>query len=394
KVVSPHPSPLTPHPSPLTPSTTMTPDWRPTTTRETLEARAKILAAIRAFFAARGVLEVETPILSSTAATAPHLDSFRTHYLGPTAPVAPGFQPSAALALPCAAQGLELYLHTSPEFAMKRLLAAGSGPIYQICKVFRNGERGRMHNPEFTMLEWYRPGFDHHALMIEVEELITGLLDEATFGASRDHLTYAEAFANHAGVNAHAASVQELRDCAHAHGIEVAPGILPPATLVEPFAIALPYTSQVSGLAWDDRDGWLDLLLTHVVGPKLGQQRLCFLYDYPASQAVLARIRPALPAQPYPVAERFELYVNGVELASGYHELGDSAEQRRRFEVDIKKRAPSCTTMAPMDERLLAALESGLPDCAGVAVGLDRLVMLATGAATIDEVVSFPLARA
>ncbi|HWQ93876.1 MAG TPA: EF-P lysine aminoacylase EpmA [Gammaproteobacteria bacterium] len=346
-------------------------DWRPTATRETLEARAKILAAIRTFFAARGVLEVETPLLSSATATAPHLDSFKTYYTGPGA-VAPGVLPPATLVRPCtSADGLELYLHTSPEFAMKRLLAAGSGPIYQICKVFRNGERGRIHNPEFTMLEWYRPGFDHQALMNETEELVTDLLSEAALREPSERLTYAEAFARYAEVNPLAASMKELCDCVRAHGIE-----------------------HVTGLAMDDRDGWLDLLLTHVVGPKLGQQRLCFLYDYPASQAALARIRPGSPAQPYPVAERFELYVNGVELASGYHELGDGVEQRRRFEADIKKRAELRTKLVPMDERLLAALESGLPDCAGVAVGVDRLVMLATGIADIDEVVSFPLDRA
>ncbi len=329
------------------------PDWRPSATREALEARAKLLAAIRTFFAARGVLEVETPLLSSAAATAPHLDSFRTHYTGP------------------GAHDLQLYLHTSPEFAMKRLLAAGSGPIYQICKVFRNGERGRIHNPEFTMLEWYRPGFDHQALMNEVEELVTAVLGEAVLHEPSERLTYAEAFARYAEVNPLAASMKELRDCARAYGI-----------------------GRVGGLGMDDRDGWLDLLLTHVVGPKLGQQRLCFLYDYPVSQAALARIRPGSPGQPYPVAERFELYVNGIELASGYHELGDAIEQRGRFEAEVEKRVELCTVLVPMDERLLAALESGLPDCAGVAVGVDRLVMLATGVNAIDEAVSFPLDRA
>lgn len=253
---------------------------------------------------------------------------------------------------------------------MKRLLAAGSGPIYQICKTFRNGERGRLHNPEFTMLEWYRPGFDHQALMSETEELVTAVLGEAVLHGPRERLTYAEAFARYAEINPFAAPMKELRDCARTHGI------------------------GANGLDMDDRDGWLDLLLSHVVGPKLGQQRLCFLYDYPVSQAALARIRSGSQVQPYPVAERFELYVNGIELASGYHELGDGIEQRRRFEVDLKKRAELCTILVPTDERLLAALESGLPDCAGVAVGVDRLVMLATGVAAIDEAVSFPLDRA
>lgn len=326
-------------------------DWHPTATQENLQARATILAALRDFFAVRGVLEVETPILSAAAATAPHLQSLTTQYTGPGAP-----------------HGRELFLQTSPEFAMKRLLAAGSGPIYQICKAFRNGEAGRLHNPEFTMLEWYRPGFNQHTLMDEVEALVTSLLADI-ITAPAERITYADAFGRYAGVDVHKATLAELQDCARESGIAAVPG-----------------------LDDHDRDAWLDLLLTHVVEPQLGHGRLCFIHDYPAAQAALARIRHHPPAPP--VAERFELYVNGVELASGYHELLDGQEQRRRFERDKALRRAAQIADVPLDENLLAALEQGLPACAGVAVGVDRLVMLACGATDISEVVAFPIDRA
>ncbi len=326
-------------------------DWRPTATQENLQVRAMILAALRHFFAARGVLEVETPVLSAAAATAPHLQSLVTHYSGPTAP-----------------HGRELFLQTSPEFAMKRLLAAGSGPIYQICKAFRNGEAGRLHNPEFTLLEWYRPGFDQHALMDEVEALVANLLVDV-LAAPAERITYAEAFRRYAAVDVHKASMAALQDCARAGGIAAVPG-----------------------LDDHDRTAWLDLLLTHLVEPQLGHGRLCFIHDYPAAQAALARIRHHPPAPA--VAERFELYVNGVELASGYHELLDSGEQRRRFEQDKSLRRAAQLADVPPDENLLAALEEGLPACAGVAVGVDRLVMLALGATDIREVLAFPIDRA
>lgn len=245
---------------------------------------------------------------------------------------------------------------------MKRLLAAGSGSIYQLGKVFRNGEAGRRHNPEFTLLEWYRPGFDLHALMDEMDALMASLL--GTPAAER--LSYAEAFIRYAGIDPHAATAAELQRIAS----------------VEKFSESL-------SLAGDDRDGWLDLLLTHLVEPHLGKERPIFIFDYPPSQAALARIRPGNP----PVAERFELYIDGIELANGYHELGDAREQRYRFEADRARRRDARLSDVPVDERLLAALEHGLPDCSGVALGVDRVLMIAAQARALDEVMAFPLFR-
>lgn len=319
------------------------PDWRPGATLETLRARAAIIAGIRNFFAARGVLEVETPVLVSAGVTDPQLHSLETRYTGPGA-----------------AAGRRLYLQTSPEYAMKRLLAAGSGPVWQIARVFRDGEAGRLHNPEFTMLEWYRPGFDHHRLMDEVEALVVGALGAA---AGFERIAYGALFRRALDIDPHTASDAELRDCARRHDLDVA--------------------------SLEGRDAWLDLLLTHLIEPGLGRERPAFVHDYPASQAALARIRPGEP----PVAERFELYIEGIEIANGYHELGDPTEQRTRFACDRElRRRRGLPDIAP-DERLLATLEHGLPDCAGVALGLDRLVMLAVGARTLDEVLAFSLAR-
>ncbi|MHB1142143.1 MAG: EF-P lysine aminoacylase EpmA [Sulfuricaulis sp.] len=326
-------------------------DWRPSATLEVLKLRARLLERTRAFFSARGVLEVETPALSGAATTDPALASFATRYTGPRFP-----------------QGQTLYLHTSPEFPMKRLLAAGSGSIYQICKVFRDGEAGRQHNPEFTLLEWYRVSFDHHRLMDETGELVMDLLAPPLSLQPPERLTYREAFQRHAGLDPFAASADEFGQAARMHGISVSPELV---------------SEQAPG-------AWLDLLLTHVVEPKLGQRRLTFIYDYPASQAALARIQPGNP----PVAARFELYLNGIELANGFHELADVDEHRRRFERQLHARKTGKLPAVPMDERLLAALAHGLPDCAGVALGFDRLVMLACGARTINDVLTFPLERA
>jgi lysyl-tRNA synthetase class 2 len=326
-------------------------DWQPATTLEVLKLRARLLERLRAFFSARGVLEVETPVLSGAATTDPALASFATRYTGPLFP-----------------QGQTLYLHTSPEFPMKRLLAAGSGSIYQICKVFRDGEAGRRHNPEFTLLEWYRVDFDHHRLMDETGELVMDLLAPSMSLQPPERLTYREAFQRHAGLDPFAASPDEFGRAARIHGISVSPEL-------------------VSEKA---PDAWRDLLLTHVVEPKLGQGRLTFLYDYPATQAALARIQPGNP----PVAARFELYLNGIELANGFHELADAVEQRARFARQRQTREAEGLPAVPVDKRLLAALAHGLPDCAGVALGFDRLVMLASGARTIDDVLAFPLERA
>jgi len=321
-------------------------DWRPSAHWDVLCRRAKLFATLRAFFSERGVLEVETPLLCSGGSTDPHLDSFSTDYLGPGAPA-----------------GRPLYLQTSPEFAMKRLLAAGSGPIYQITKAFRNGEAGRRHNPEFTLLEWYRPGFDHHALMDEVDALLQHILRTAP--AAR--LAYADACGRYLGLDPHRAKTAELRACAVRLGLDVS-----------------------ASLADDDDDTWLQLLWTHAVEPELGRNgQPVFVVAYPASQAMLARVRPGPPA----IAERFELYIDGLELANGFHELGDADEQRRRFAADLHRRSTAGLPAVPIDQHLLAALEHGLPSCSGVAVGVDRLMMVQTGARAIADVLSFPLER-
>ncbi len=323
-------------------------DWRPSAALPTLQLRARLLRQIRAFFEARAVLEVETPALSRAATPDPHIESFVTRD---------------------ALSGAPRYLHTSPEFPMKRLLAAGSGAIYQLGKVFRQGEAGRRHNPEFTLLEWYRPGFDHRRLMQEVEELLRSLLEPYLPLGPGVYLSYRQAFLEHVGIDPLTAGAAELAARAAALGIDVA------------------------GLARDDPDPWRDLLLTQVVEPALPRDCPVFLYDYPASQAALARVRPGKEGEP-PVAERFELYLNGLELANGFHELADAAEQRRRFEQDNAARQRAGLPVVPLDEAFLAALEAGLPDCAGVALGVDRLVMLAAGLSDIREVLAFDYGRA
>lgn len=306
-----------------------------------------MLAEIRDFFRRAGVMEVETPLCASAPTPDPALASFWTSYLGPGYPT-----------------GKRLYLQTSPEFAMKRLLAAGSGPIYQISKAFRNGESGRWHNPEFTILEWYRLGWDHHALMAEVAALVQKIL-----GADRplEKHSYGDLFAQYLGLDAHAADSRELRACALRQGL-----------------------AGAAKLELPDREAWLDFLLTACIEPRLGRDGLCFVYDYPASKASLARIRAGSP----PVAERFELYIQGIELANGFHELADAKEQRRRFEQEADSRRRAGQEAPPLDEYFLAALDAGLPSCSGVALGVDRLLMLALGRQRIDEVIAFPLDRA
>lgn len=314
--------------------------WRPDATLESLRQRAALYGAVRSFFAARGVLEVETPILSRHATVDRHIDSFRT------------------------VDGR--WLHTSPEFAMKRLLAAGSGPIWQIAKVFRVDEQGRHHNPEFSMLEWYRPGFDHHDLMDELARLLTACGVAGDCGG----LSYREAFERHAGFDPLTIEAADLRVNLRAAGI------------VEP-----------SGLTADelaDRDFWLDLWMSSVVGPRLGADTPEFIYDFPASQAALARVRADDP----PVAERFELFWRGIELANGFHELTDAAEQERRFVADQAWRRERGRAVPPYDANLVAALAHGLPPCAGVALGLDRLLMLQSGCASLRETLAFSAERA
>ncbi|BCO31338.1 elongation factor P--(R)-beta-lysine ligase [Thiohalobacter sp. COW1] len=317
--------------------------WQPAADLDVLRLRAKLLTRIRDFFAERDVLEVETPLLSHAGLPTPQLESFAVH---------PVSRPEAVPA----------YLHTSPEFPMKRLLAAGSGSIYQICRVFRADERGRRHNPEFTLLEWYRVGFDAAALMDELELLLQRLFGQLP---PVQRLSYREAFLQYAGIDGLDDAIAPLQRVLAEHAVPV-PEAMPA----------------------DDPDPWRDLLLTQVIEPRLPSA--VFLYDYPASQAALARVRPGPP----PVAERFELYLDGVEIANGFHELSDAVEQRRRFEAGNAARISQGLAPVPLDEHLLAALDQGLPDCAGVAVGLDRLLMRAAGVDEIDAVLAFPWGRA
>jgi lysyl-tRNA synthetase class 2 len=321
------------------------PDWRPAASFERLRLRADLLARIRSFFADRGVLEVDTPALSHATGTDPALESFSTVYNGP------------------GPTGTNLYLHTSPEFPMKRLLAAGSGSIYQLCKVFRDGEFGTRHNPEFTLLEWYRTGLDYLDLMDEVEQLLTTVLAGIAPPDSVRHWTYRDLFLEYAGIDPFTISSGELRDL-----------------------LLTRYDISCEALSSDDLDSWLDLVMTHVIEPRMGTG-LIFVRDYPASQAALARLRPGNPT----VAARFEVYLDGIELANGFHELADAVEQRARFEKERARRRNDGLADVCIDERLLSALQSGLPDCAGVALGVDRLVMIASGAESLHDVIAFPL---
>ncbi|MCU7915431.1 MAG: EF-P lysine aminoacylase GenX [Candidatus Thiodiazotropha sp. (ex Gloverina cf. vestifex)] len=323
------------------------PDWRPSASLEMIQARASLLDRIRDYFRQAGVLEVETPVCSRFGVTDPAIESLTTRYTGPTA-----------------AQGCDLYLQTSPEFPMKRLLAAGSGPIYQICRVFRDGELGRRHHPEFSLLEWYRPGFDHHALMDEVASLINRLTQAPL---TVEKLSYHEAFDRYLQIDPHTTSLEQLRDCAIEREV-----------------------AGADNLVMDSRDAWLDLLLSHLIEPHLGETGMTFLYDYPVSQAALARVKDGTP----PVAERFELYLSGMEIANGFHELLDAGEQRRRFLDDNHRRAAAGIQQIPMDEALIDALASGMPACAGVALGIDRLLMFLTGCNDIRKLLAFDITKA
>jgi lysyl-tRNA synthetase class 2 len=295
--------------------------------------------AIRAYFAAHNVLEVETPVLGRAGVTDVHLEPFVTRHQHQTRP---------------------LYLLTSPEYPMKRLLAAGSGPIYQLGKAFRNEDAGRLHNPEFTLLEWYRPGFGLDDLMDDMDRLLQTVA--AAMPAQR--MRYAEAFRMHVGLDPLTADLTALR-------------------------AAVPEHSRELAARETDRDVLLNLLFSMVIEPQLGMERPCFIHRFPASQAALARLTPDCPQ----TAERFEVYWQGVELANGFDELTDAAEQRRRFEADNALRRRWGRPEQPVDEGLLAALAHGMPPCSGVALGIDRLLMLMTGAHHIDEVLSFSLSR-
>jgi elongation factor P--(R)-beta-lysine ligase len=313
--------------------------------RAALELRANLYALIRRFFAERGVLEVETPILSAAGNTEPNIESFSTMFDGPAA-----------------AGPRERWLRTSPEHALKRLLAAGVSDCYELGRVFRNGEAGRAHNPEFTMLEWYRVGFDHRRLMTETGAFVQEALALAGRSASVVEWSYRDLFVGGLGIDPFTAPVDALRESLAAFRIDPA------------------------GFG---RDDWLDLLITHRLQPDFPRDRITLVYDFPASQCALARIRRDDP----PVAERFELYLGAYELANGYHELTDASEQRARFERDNARRRERGQREVPIDERLLAALPS-LPECAGVALGIERLLMCLAGLEDVRGVLAFPFADA
>ncbi len=324
----------------------MAKDFGPAASIERLRLRAELLRAVREFFHARGFLEVETPLLSADTVVDRHLEPFAVDV-----PLGPGKPPR------------RMWLQTSPEFCMKRLLAAGSGAIFQVTRAFRQDEFGPLHNPEFTIVEWYQPGDDLFQAMQLTSELCQAILG----GAPAAAISYAEAFRHYVGIDPHRASVAELARRAAELGV--------PAP---------------ESLSAEDRDGWLDLLLSCCVSPQLGIERPVLLYHYPASQAALAKIRHDDPA----VAERFELYVSGIELANGYQELCDAEQLRQRMAAVNAQRRAEGKPPLPKDSRLLEAMQAGLPETAGVALGFDRLVMLATGAHTLAEVIAFPFDRA
>lgn len=323
-------------------------DFQPTASLEVLRLRAKLLAFVRRFFDDAGYWEVDTPTLSHERVIDPNIEPFAVSVAGRET----------------------MFLQTSPEFGMKRLLASGADAIYQLGKVFRLGELGRLHNPEFTMLEWYKVGDTHVEQMNFVERFVAAF---ATAGNSRlsllrsqpfERLTYDQAFERHTGSKVLHRSTSEIVALARRLGVSAPESLLP-----------------------DDRDGWLNLLLAERVEPHLGHDRPTFVFDYPASQAALARVRGNGPTA---VAERFELYVHGIEVCNGYHELTDAEVLRQRIRHDAEVSGQSI----PEPTRLLDAMRHGLPNCSGVALGFDRLLMLCVGAKSVRDVIPFPFDRA
>ena len=315
-------------------------NWRPGASQEAIAERAALLGKIRQFFLRRGVLEVDTPLLCSAGITDPSIEPLTV-------------EQGTSLCAP-------RYLQTSPEYAMKRLLAAGSGCIYQIAKAFRDGEVGSRHNPEFTLLEWYRIGYDHHQLMDEVAELVCFCVGERAW----QKFSYRELFLRFLKLDPFTVATETLRETARAH-------------------VDLNFDS-------DERDLWLDLLMSHVIEPQLLGLGLCFVYDYPASQAALSRV---LEHDGVNVGQRFELYLDGMELGNGYCELTNPDEQARRFLADNEKRQRLGLAQKPVDTKLLEAMEHGLPQCSGVAVGVDRLLMCLRGSTDIRDVLAFDWER-
>ena len=317
--------------------------WQPSASIKNLLTRAKLIEEIRRFFTDRGLLEVETPVLSEFGVTDVHLATFSTEFISPFGE-----------------QSKTLWLSTSPEYHMKRLLAAGSGPIFQIGKVFRNEEAGNRHNPEFTMLEWYRPHFDMYRLINEVDDLLQQILE----CPPAESMSYQFAFQQYVGLDPLSADLAELVEKAKKY--------------------------QLMGAENENRDTLLQFLFSAVVEPQIGQEAPVVVYHFPASQAALAQIS----SEDLRVAERFEFYYKGLELANGFHELSDAREQLRRFQQDNLQREKMGLPVRAIDTRLLSALQAGIPNCSGVALGVDRLLMIAMGAEHIKEVISFAIDNA
>lgn len=318
--------------------------WRPTASLQMLQTRAKLLRSIREFFWQRDILEVDTQALSLSSISDPHIEVLTT-------------------SAKCLGKEKTYYLQSSPEFAMKRLLAAGSGCIYQMSKVFRKEENSKRHGIEFTLLEWYRIGLDDWQLMAEVEELIVSVSQNASLGC--DYKSYQEAFLTYADLDPFDAELSQLQQLAHQH--------------------------TEYGLDETDRDALLDLIFNALIEPRIGAERPCFIHSYPASQAALAKTKHNFEG--LETAKRFELYWRGMELANGYHELTDEQEQARRFDMDNQLRKAQGKVIRAQDQNLLSALKEGLPNCAGVALGIDRLLMVLSQCQDIQDVMPFAKER-
>lgn len=312
-------------------------NWRPTAQLAALQARSEAYRTIREFFAARQVLEVETPVMAARGVTDPYIQAFGVD---------------------------DKYLQTSAEYAMKRLLAAGYGSMYQISKVFRREEAGNFHNPEFTMLEWYRVGFDHLQLMDEMDALLQAVLN----CEPAQRITYHDLFTKFLQINPHDVSIADLQSCAQQHGIDLTAAAAENLTVTD----------------------WLQLLMSHIIEPQLIGPMPWIVYNFPVAQAALAKIIPGES----PVAARFEVYMQGIELANGYYELQNAVEQEKRFAADNALRREQKIHQMQPDERLVSALTVGLPECAGVALGIDRLLMLKLQVKNIAEVLTFTIENA
>ncbi|MBE0468343.1 MAG: EF-P lysine aminoacylase GenX [Methyloprofundus sp.] len=321
-------------------------NWQPSCSLGLIRLRAKLLHEIRDYFYVNKVLEVETPLLCQSAGTDPYLEYFTSCY---------------------SILSRDYFLQSSPEFAMKRLLAASTGSIYQITKAFRNGESGRYHNPEFTMLEWYRVGFDLQQLMDDVENLLNPLLAVEYFPDKAERIAYVDIFKKYTGLNALQFDAVEYQACAERLGF-----------------------FEAARLCALDHAAWLDFLFSHVVQQYLGRTQLCMVFDYPACLPSLARLK----LDDVRLVERVELFIHGIEIGNGFFELTDVNEQIRRFDQDIMDRKNNGAVKIDKDARFLAALQSGLPDCSGIAIGIDRLLMIISQKSTIDEVLAFSIENA